>query len=135
MSGASLFTRLGGEVGLRRLIDMLYQRLLADDYLGEYFMGVDIDRVKALQLAFLRKTFGDDGAVYTGRPLHAAHQGQMITEQAFDQFIDTFAQVAGDLGVDAGARDEAIAALRSMRASVLLEFRPNPAYDYKAKPF
>jgi hemoglobin len=135
MSVASLFTRLGGEAGLRRLIDLLYQRLLADDHLGEYFMGVDIERLKALQLAFLRKTFGHDSAVYTGRSLHAAHQGQMVTEQAFDQFIDTFAEVAGELAVDAGARDEAIAALRSMRASVLLEFRPNPAYDYKAKPF
>jgi hemoglobin len=132
---ASLFDRLGGEAGLARMIDLLYERLLADDLLGEYFMGVDIDRLKALQLTFLRKAFGDDTAVYSGRPLHAAHQGQMVTEQAFDQFIDMFAEAAGELGVDAAACDEATAVLRSMRASVLIEFRPNPAYDYKAKPF
>jgi hemoglobin len=131
----SLFLRLGGEAGLTRLIDLQYERLLADDYLGEYFMGVDIDRLKTVQFAFLRKTFGDAASAYRGASLQQAHSGQLVTELAFDQFIDLFVAAARELGVDDTDQAEIRAALRAMRASVITEFKPNPAYDYQSKPF
>jgi hemoglobin len=132
---AGLFTRLGGEAGLTRLIDLQCERLLADDYLGEYFMGVDIDRLKTGLLAFLRTTFGDTGAVYHGVPLRQAHHGQLVTELAFDQFIDMFAAAAREMGVDDTDQTEIRATLNAQRASVITEFNPNPAYDYQSKPF
>jgi hemoglobin len=132
---ASLFTRLGGEAGLARLLDLQYQKLLADDYLGEYFMGVDIDRLKATQAAFLRGTFGDTEAVYRGAGLRAAHHGQLVTEHAFDLFVDMFVAAAREIGVDDADQAEIRAALRAHRASVITEFKPNPAYDYQSKPF
>ena len=137
MDGTSLtlFARLGGESGVVRLLDQLYDRLLADDYLGEYFMGVDIDRLKSAQGVFLRKAFGDAGAAYRGVPLHEAHKGQLVTELAFDQFIDTFAAVARDAGVSETDQAEVRSILKAMLASVITEFQPNPAYDYKSKPF
>jgi truncated hemoglobin YjbI len=131
----NLFMRLGGETGLARLIDLQYEQLLADDYLGEYFMGVDIDRLKTAQLAFLRTAFGDTEAAYRGASLREAHNGQLVTELAFDQFIDMFVAAACVLGFDDAVQAEIRTALKAMRASVITEFRPNPAYDYKSKPF
>ena len=131
----SLFHRLGGEAGLARLIDLQYERLLADDYLGEYFMGVDIDRLKTAQLGFLRKAFGDDAAAYRGASLQQAHNGQLVTELAFDQFVDLFIVAARELGVHDADQAEVRTALRATRASVITEFKPNPAYDYQSKPF
>jgi truncated hemoglobin YjbI len=136
MGGAStLFSRLGGEAGLAHLIDLHYQRLLTDDYLGEYFMGVDIDRLKAAQLAFLRAAFGDTEMPYRGASLRAAHQGQLVTEHAFDQFVDLFVTAAAETGASEADRSEIRAALKATRASVITEFSPNPAYDYQSKPF
>jgi hemoglobin len=131
----NLFMRLGGETGLARLIDLQYERLLADDYLGEYFMGVDVDRVKTAQFAYLRKIFGDADAEYRDRSLREAHKGQLVTEHAFDQFVDMFVAAARDLGVDDADQLEIRAALKTARASVITEFKPNPAYDYQSKPF
>jgi hemoglobin len=131
----TLFVRLGGEVGLARLIDMQFERVLADDYLGEYFMGVDVDRLKAGLLAFLRKAFGDTEAAYRGPPLQDVHRGQLVTEQAFDQFVDLLVSTARELEVDDEGQSEIRAALKGMRASVITEFKPNPAYDYQSKPF
>ena len=131
----NLFARVGGEAGLARLIDLQYERLLADDYLGEYFMGVDIDRLKSGLLAFLRKAFGDTDAGYHGRSLQEAHRGQLVTELAFDQFVDTFVAAARGMGVNDADQEEIRAALKAMRASVITEFKPNPAYDYQSKPF
>jgi hemoglobin len=131
----NLFTRLGGEAALTRLIDLQYERLLADDYLGEYFMGVDIDRLKQAQSGFLREAFGDIGAPYRGASLRDAHRGQLVTELAFDQFVDMFVAAAREIGVAETDQAEIRTALRAMRASVITEFQPNPAYDYQSKPF
>jgi truncated hemoglobin YjbI len=131
----SLFIRLGGAAGLARLIDRQYEQLLADDYLGEYFMGVDIDRLKTAQVAFLRKIFGDTDASYHGAPLRQAHHDQLVTEHAFDQFVETFVAAAQEAGVDDADQMEIRATLKSLRASVITEFKPNPAYDYQSKPF
>lgn len=131
----TLFARLGGEAGLKRIIDLLYERILADDYLGEYFMDVDIDRLKTSQLGFLRKLFGDSEGVYNGAPLQAAHKGQLVTEQAFDMFIDLFVGAAAEIGVDSASQDDARGALRALRARVIMEFKPDPAYTYPTKKF
>jgi hemoglobin len=130
----SLFGRLGGEAGLTRLIDALYQRILADEYLGEYFMGVDIDRLKQAQLGFMRQVFGG-GTAHRGVPLREAHKDQLVTEHAFDQFVDLFVALAAEAGADDTTQADARAALRALRASVITEFQPNPAYDYQTKPF
>lgn len=132
---SSLFSRLGGEAGLTRLIDRQYEQLLADDYLGEYFMGVDIDRVKAAQLGFLRKLFGDTEAVHRGASLQQAHHGQLVTELAFDQFVEMFVAAAREMGANDADQAEIRTALKGLRASVITEFQPNPVYDYKSKPF
>ena len=131
----SLFARLDGETGLMKLIDRLYEKLLADDYLGDYFMGVDIDRLKTAQHAFLRKTFGDTAADYSGPSLQAAHKHQLVPELAFDKFVDMAVTAAGELGVAETDQADLRAALKSLRASVITEFSPNPAYDYQSKPF
>lgn len=130
----SLYVRLGGHAGLTRILDRHYERMLADDYLREYFLDVDIERLKAAQAAFLGRAFGDPGVTYTGAALHMAHKGQLVTEQAFDLFVDSLVGAAADLGADAAAQEAMRGVLRSMRASVLLEFKPNPAYNYPTTP-
>lgn len=131
----TLFARLGGEAGLTRIIDLLYERILADEYLGEYFMDVDIDRLKAGQLGFLRGLFGDSGGVYRGPPLQGAHEGQLVTEQAFDMFVDLFVVAAAECGADSASQEAARATLKALRARVIMEFKPNPAYNYPTKKF
>lgn len=131
----TLFARLGGEAGLRRIIDLLYERILADDYLGEYFMDVDVERLKTSQLGYLRKLFGDSDGAYNGAPLQAAHQGQLVPEQAFDMFVDLFVAASAEAGVDDDSQEEVCGVLKALRASVIMEFKPNPAYNYPTKKF
>jgi truncated hemoglobin YjbI len=131
----SLFAELGGRSGLTRIVELTYERILADDYLGEYFMDVDIDRLKASQVGYLARLFGDTESVYGGAPLQAAHKGQLVTEQAFDMFIDLFVAAAAETGLDTATQNAARAALKALRAHVIMEFKPNPAYNYPTKSF
>ena len=130
----SLFERLGGEDGVRRLLELHYDRVLADDHLREYFLDVDLDRLKAGQLVFLRALFGDAGAQRDLAVLRTAHHGQLVSELAFDGFIDTLIGCAAELGISAADQAAVRSALKSLRDSVITAFKPNPAYNYPTKP-
>ncbi len=129
-----VFARLGQETGVARILDLAYAQAMEDDLLREYFLDVDLVRLKAMQLAFLRVAFGDPEATYNGPSLHAAHKGQLVTEQAFDIFVDLFAAAAAARGADAATQSAARDILKGMRASVVTEFKPNPAYNYPTRP-
>ena len=65
----SVFARLGGEAGVSRILDLLYDQVMQDDLLREYFCDVDLARLKATQRAFLHVAFGEPGATYAGNRL------------------------------------------------------------------
>lgn len=134
MAAESLFARLGGEAGVARILGRHYDRVMEDDHLREYFLDVDIERLKAAQLAFLRAAFGEPGASYDGAALRAAHRDQLVSELAFDSFIDTLVSTAGELGTDAPEQTAMREVLTQYRDSVIMRFRPNPAYNYPTKP-
>jgi hemoglobin len=130
----SLFVRLGGEAGIARILDVQFGHIMADDHLREYFLDVDLSRLKASLSTFLRVAFGDTQVTYAGPTLLAAHKGQLVTELAFDTFVDLFVAAAAETGVDADSQLAARVALKSMRASVITEFKPNPIYNYPTRP-
>jgi truncated hemoglobin YjbI len=72
----SLFGRLGGEAWLTRLLDLFDQQVLNDDYLGEYFQAVDIDRLKTGLAVFV----GTDAAsqAEAGAALRATRAGALM---------------------------------------------------------
>jgi hemoglobin len=133
-AAGSVFARLGGEAGVARILDRLYAQVMEDDHLREYFFDVDLEQLKESQLHFLRVAFGDAGAVYDGPALHVAHKVLLVSELAFDMFVDLFVSAAAEAGVDADSQTAARAILKSMRASVITEFKPNPAYNYPTRP-
>jgi truncated hemoglobin YjbI len=130
----SLFESLGKEAGLASILDVQFRYVMQDDHLREYFLDVDLARLKASLGGFLRRAFGDTSAAYDGPTLHAAHKDQLVTELAFDTFVDLFVAAAAEVGVEADNLVTARAMLKGVRASVITEFRPNPAYSYPTRP-
>jgi hemoglobin len=92
-----LYDSLGGDDGLKAAVAVFYARVTADPELGPYFAHVDLDRLRAHQRAFLMAAF-DGPAIFTGRPLEAAHVGRGITDEHFDRLVDHLAATLGDLG-------------------------------------
>jgi hemoglobin len=134
MAEASLFARLGGETGVAGILDGHYDRVMEDGHLREYFLDVDIERLKAAQLAFLRAAFGEPDAYYEGAALRAAHRDQLVSELAFDSFIETLIASAAELGAGAVDQSAMREALKQFRDSVIMRFKPNPAFNYPTKP-
>ena len=83
MPTSSLLDELGGVVGLRATVDDLYRRLLGDPDLAPYFIGSDIERIRAHMTDFLVAVL-DGPDAYAGRDLGLAHAHLSVTDAAFD---------------------------------------------------
>lgn len=82
----SLYQRVGGAGVISRLIDGLYARVLQDPELEPFFRQTSIDRLRAMQAAFLAAAL--DGP---GQPdafsLARAHQGRGIQRRHLQRFV------------------------------------------------
>lgn len=82
----TLYERVGGEEGVRRLVDDFYDRVLGDPELRPVFEGANIDRLHRMQRVFFAAALG--GPVeYVGRPLSEAHFGHKIERPQFARFV------------------------------------------------
>jgi hemoglobin len=93
-----IYDELGGNDGVRTAVAVLYNRITVDPELAPWFAGIDVDRLKSHQRAFLAAAFGGP-QVFSGRSAGEAHQGMDITDAAFDRVVSTLMTTLADLGV------------------------------------
>lgn len=118
MMRTALYEAIGGDAGLKAAVDVFYSRLIGDPELAPFFDGIDLDRLRAHQRAFLTAALGGP-ELFTGRPLEHAHAGLGITDQHFDRLVDHLASTLGDLGVDPAAVADVREHVDAMRARVV----------------
>lgn len=117
----SLYDELGGGEAIAVALDIFYDKVMADPEVAVFFEGVDVERVKTKQKAFLSIAFGGE-ADYTGRGLGEAHaraRQHGLDDERFDRFMGHFEVTLRELNVPAdrirevmdiayGGRDEVL---------------------------
>lgn len=93
MEPKSLFERLGGKDAVHAAVDLFYQKVLADDRIKHLFDGVDMQRQRAKQEAFMTYAFGGSPD-YSGLSMRKAHE-RLVREKGLND--DHFNAVAEDL--------------------------------------
>ena len=73
----SAYERLGGEGGLRAIIDEFVERIFSDLMIGFFFRNADKDRIKQMEFELAASFLGGPER-YTGRPLREAHAAHRI---------------------------------------------------------
>ncbi len=119
-ANASVYDLLGGDrQAMRSVTSSFYQRVLADDMLGPYFTGVDMDRQSVMLAEFLALAFGGPHA-YAGRDLRTAHEGLPgLTDVHFDRVVAYLADALRQYGVADGDVATVGAVAETVRADVL----------------
>lgn len=83
----TLFDRIGGEEGIRTLVDDFYARVLADPKLKPFFEDTPMERLRNMQYEFFAAAL-DGPSAYKGKPLSYVHFGRGISKEHFGHFID-----------------------------------------------
>jgi hemoglobin len=95
---ASIYDEIGGAEAVAAAVDEFYVRVLADAMLAPYFVGTNIDRLKAHQRSFIAAAIGGP-EIFAGRSMKDAHHGRQITNEAFDRVVEHLVATLTDLGV------------------------------------
>jgi len=95
----TLYYRLGGAEDIRQVVDGLYERVLADPLLKNFFEGVDMLKQRKMQSEFLAAALGGPEK-YGGLDLAYAHAGKGITSEHMTAFVGHLLDVLKQRGVD-----------------------------------
>lgn len=87
---------------VRAAVDRFYDRMLADPRLADFFAGVDLDRLRAHQRAFVTAALVG-GDLYAGQRMRPAHAGLGIDDAAFDAAVEHLASAMSESGASADA--------------------------------
>ncbi len=120
-SEASLYDQLGGEAAIDAAVDLFYQKVLFDPRVNNFFEGVDMNRQRTMQKAFLTFAFGGPNA-YAGRDLKAAHARLVamgLDDSHFDVIVEHLGTTLKELGVADALIQQAAAVANSVRNDVL----------------
>jgi hemoglobin len=120
-TGSSLYQRIQYAGRLRRLVDKLYPRVLADPSLRFYFKHLDdqhLQRLRWHMLTLLAVVTGGPSK-YQGRDLHEAHTDLHITGEAFDRVLWHVQGTLQDLEVQQEDQQAILAAVQARRDEVV----------------
>lgn len=68
----ALYEKLGGEKAVDAAVDIFYEKVINDADLAPFFDGINLERQRKMQKAFLTVAFGGPNN-YSGRGMRAAH--------------------------------------------------------------
>jgi len=121
MTEETLYEKLGGWAAVAAVVDIFYDRLLADPRLAQVFDGIDMNRLKNHQVIFV--------SAATGGPepkqpfdLVAAHRPLNITDEQFDLVAGHLVASLRVAAVEQPLIDEVMAAVAPLRPQIVSAF-------------
>lgn len=114
----SLYERLGGEPGVRKIANDVLDKNLNNPLIGHHFQHVDMARLKQLVFEFFSMGTGGPHQ-YTGRDMLTSHAGLNITEEDFQRANEDTLRTLEENGIGEAEKNEVIAILNSMKGEVV----------------
>ena len=118
---SSLYERIGGSDAVKAAVDIFYDKVLADDRINAFFTGVDMEKQRGKQRAFLVMAFGGPNT-YTGEDMRKGHAhlvAKGLNDAHFDAVVENLAGTLKQLGVGDAEIGEVAKIAESVRADVL----------------
>jgi len=114
----SLYERLGGEAGIKKFLNNLFDRHLQNPKISPFLKNVDLDKLKRLALEFF--SMGTGGPLlYTGRDMRSAHAHLNLTEENFEDSNKDILITLQECEYEQETIDEVFHILNSLKSQVL----------------
>jgi hemoglobin len=113
----TLWDRLGGEAGVRKVVDDFVKRAAADkrvDFTRNGEWKVDVPKLKQHLVDFVSQVTGGPRR-YTGPSMKEVHKGMHITNKEFDRSVEDLKKVLKDNHVPADAAHDLLKLVESTR--------------------
>lgn len=119
MDAKSLYTRLGGAEGIRRIIDDVIAAHLNNPVVSERFRKAeDLGRLKIKAWEFFCAGAGGP-ETYTGKDMISAHKGMNITEAEYQAVTDDILSALSKNRIDDATARDVSAILNALKDQVV----------------
>ena len=118
MTETTLYERLGERDGIRAVVDDFYDRLMADDDLGPYFEGADVDSLRRTQTDFLCEAAGGP-ETYDAAPVREAHLDVPFTPADIQRAVELLYESLDAFDVPDDDADRVVEAVAAHEADLL----------------
>ena len=116
--GGSLYDKLGGEAGLRKIVKDILDRNSKNPQIAHYFKNVDMNMLNQHVFEFFSMGIGGPHQ-YTGKDMRSAHTGLHINERDFDIANDDVIAALDANNIPAAEQKEIIGILESLKGEVV----------------
>ncbi|KAK9762924.1 hypothetical protein K7432_010855 [Basidiobolus ranarum] len=114
----TLYETLGGEEVISKVVDVFYSKyVLNDERIKHFFVGVDMEKQRAMQSKFLAFAFG--GPAFNGKKMNVAHRHLKLTDDHFDAVIDDLGKALRDFEVSEESISKVVAVAETTRDDVV----------------
>ncbi|SAK90183.1 Group 1 truncated hemoglobin GlbN [Caballeronia calidae] len=113
----ALYRQFGEKEGLTKIVDDMYDNVLADPRTAPYFDDAPVKRIKQ-KIVEQFCVLLDGPCVYTGRNMKRTHEGQNIDRAAFNAVIEDLQAAMDKNGVPFHAQNRLLAKLAPMYRDV-----------------
>ena len=119
-SESTLFDKVGGEDGIRRLVGDFYDSVFADQKLAHFFRGVPVEKLRRMQIELFTSAL-DGPVTYGGRSLSHAHHGLGIGPHDMKRFVDHLFETLNGFEISDQDRNEIISRINKMADEIMGE--------------
>ena len=113
----ALYEQFGERAGLTKIVDDMYDNVLADPRTAPYFDDAPVKRIKQ-KIVEQFCVLLEGPCVYTGRNMKRTHEGQNIDRAAFNAVIEDLQAAMDKNGVPFHAQNRLLAKLAPMYRDV-----------------
>ena len=117
-STEAIFDRIGGADAVAAVVEMFYERVLADPTLAHFFDGVNMDWLHERQRQFITEALGGPKG-YEGGSMSKAHTHLNIASHHFDQIVGHLARSLESGGVDSATIDQIAVVLGPLKSQIV----------------
>ncbi len=114
----SLYERLGGESGVRKIADDVLDKNLSNSLIAYHFRDIDMDKLKQSVFEFFSMGTGGPHK-YTGRDMRTAHTGMKINEDEWISGADDMISAMNANGVGEAEKNEVLAIFDSLKGEIV----------------
>jgi hemoglobin len=117
-AAAALFDDLGGTEGVARIVDGAVPMFIVDPRVRDDFDNINPDRLRTRLKSFLCQV-SDGPCRYTGREMHAAHQGLELNQAKFNAVAEDLQRAMEQAGVGYWTQNRLLARLASLQRQIV----------------
>lgn len=114
----NLYEKLGGQDAIMKVVDVFYEKVLADETVNHFFKETDMEKQRRHQSLFISWALGGPNQ-YSGRSMELAHKGMNLNDEHFGAIANHLAASLREFNVSDQDINEVLEKLTTMKNDIL----------------